>query len=150
MKTKTKTKSQLLKTAEQIEQQLAESEALFTAVTAALYEIDPTNPESINGLVLIDRAGDIYELLENNTPTGSNPIALTTLGWAAPLPKNDNDNQTPPSQHPQRRRVSLFTTVNQAGQMASVMRFQDTNETTPDDGEARGALAEALLNIITN
>ena len=145
---KTKTKSKLLKTAEQIEQQLAESEALFTAVTAALYEIDPTNPESINGLVLIDHAGDVYELLERNTATGSNPMALTTLGWAAPLP--ETNDETPPSQHPQRRRVSLFIMVNQAGQVASVLRFQDTNETTPDDGEARGALAEALLDLITN
>ena len=143
---KTKTKSKLLKTAEQIEQQLAESEALFTAATAALYEIDPTNPESIFGLVLIDHAGDVYELLERNTATGPNPMALTTCGWAAPLDNNPDDLQ--PSKHPQRRRVSLFIAVNQAGQMASVLRFQDTNETTPDDGEARGALAEALLNMM--
>lgn len=89
---KTKTKSQLLKTAEQIEQQLAESETLFTAKTAALYEIDPTNPESINGLVLIDHGQDVYELLENNT--GENwphPLALTTTGWAAPLDNNTHN-----------------------------------------------------------
>ena len=143
---KTKTKSKLLKTAERIEQQLAESEALFTADSATLYEIDPTNPESIFGLVLIDHAGDVYELLERNTATGPNPMALTTCGWAAPLDNNPDDLQ--PSKHPQRRRVSLFIAVNQAGQMASVLRFQDTNETTPDDGEARGALAEALLNMM--
>ena len=144
---KTKTKSQLLKTAEQIEQQLAESEALFTAPTASLYEIDPTNPESIFGLVLIDHAGDVYELLERNTATGPNPMALTTCGWAAPIDNNPDNLQ--PSQHPQRRRVNLFIAVNQAGQMASVLRFKDTpNETTTDDGEARGALAEALLNMM--
>lgn len=145
---KTKTKSKLLKTIEQIEQQLAESEALFTAGGAALYEIDPTNPESIFGLILIDKGQDVYELIENNTGTiRSCPLVLTTLGWAAPLAETDDDNETPPSQHPNRRRVSLFIAVNKTGQMASVLRFSDTNETTPDDGEARGQLAEALLTL---
>lgn len=146
---KTKTKSKLLKTAEQIEQQLAESDALFTTNTAALYEIDPTNPESIFGLVLIDKSQDSYELIENNTNTiRKHPLALTTFGYAAPLPETDNTHDLPPSQHPQRRRISLFIAVNKTGKMASVLRFQDTNETTPDDGQARGALAEALLNLI--
>ena len=146
---KTKTKSKLLKTAERIEQQLAESEALFTADSATLYEIDPTKPESIFGLVLIDHGGDVYELLERNTGENwPNPLALTTLGWAAPIDNNHDNLQ--PSQHPQRRRVSLFITVDQTGQMASVLRFKDTpNETTTDDGEARGALAEALLDLIS-
>lgn len=141
-----KTKSKLLKTAEQIEQQLAESETLFTAGGATLYEIDPTNPENIFGLVLIDKGQDVYELIENNTGTiRTHPLALTTLGWAAPI--NETNNETPPSQHPNRRRVSLFIAVNKTGKMASVLRFSDTNETTPDDGEARGQLAEALLTL---
>lgn len=145
---KTKQKTKLLKTAEQTEQQLADSDALFTAATASLYELDPTNPKSINGLILIDHAGNVYELLKRTTLTGSNPIALTTLGWAAPIDNNPDD--LPPSQHQNRRRVSLFIMVNQAGQMASVLRFKDTpNETTTDDGEATGALAKALLNLIT-
>lgn len=145
---KTKTKSKLLKTVEQIEQQLAESEALFTAGGTALYEIDPTNPESIFGLVLIDQSQDAYELIKNNTGTiRKHPLAITTLGWAAPLSDNNENNETPPSQHPERRRVSLFIAVNKTGQMASVLRFQDNNETALDDGEARGALAEALKNL---
>lgn len=144
---KTKTKTKLLQTAEKIEQQLFNKTGDYWASNTTLYEINPTNPENIFGLVLIDQGQDVYELIENNTGTiRKHPLALITLGYAAPL--SNNNNETRPSEHPERRRVSLFITVNKTGQMASILRFKDTNETTLDDGEARGALAEALKNLI--
>ncbi len=143
----TKIKSQLLKTLEKIEQQLAESDALFTADSARLYEIDPANPTSIFGLVQIDKDQDIYNLIARNADTKTkHPLAITTLGWAAPIDETEN-NEIAPSQHPNRRRVSLFMAVDANKQMASVLRFSDTDTTKTDDGEARGSLAEALLTL---
>lgn len=140
----TKTKSKLLKTAEQIEKKLFELNDLFAENTATLYS---THGETVN---VIETGSDVYELIETARPAVfeiDEPIALTVAGWAAPI--DDNPENLAPSQHPNRRRVSLFILVNQAGQMASVLRFNDTpNETTTDDGEAAGSLAEALLDLI--
>lgn len=144
---KTKQKTKLLKQAELIEKWLNDTDSLFTQKTATLYATHQDNTATT-----IDTGSDVYELLE--TPKArtaavelNNPLALTTLGWAAPIDENPND--LPPSEHPNRRRVSLFIMVNQTGKMASVIRFKDTpNETTTDDGEARGTLAEALLHLM--
>ena len=144
---KTKTKSKLLKQAELIEKWLNDTDSLFTQKTATLYATHLDNTATT-----IDTGSDVYELLE--TPKArtaaielNNPIALTTTGWAAPIDNNPDD--LPPSQHPNRRRLSLFIMVNQAGEMASVLRFKDTpNETTTDDGNAKGSLAIALLHLM--
>ena len=143
---KTKQKTKLLKQAELIEKWLNDTDRLFTQKTATLYATHLDNTATT-----IDTGNDVYELLETKKARTaavelSNPIGLTTLGWAAPA---DDLNDLPPSQHPNRRRVSLFIMVNQAGQMASVLRFQDTpNETTTDDGNAQGDLAIALLHLM--
>ena len=114
---------------------------------------------SDDGLITLASSGDVYQLIDDchNNPlvqaviATDTPLALTTCGWAAPRPtETETDNELAPSQHPERRRVALFVVVNNAGEMASVLRFSDTpEETTTDNGEAQGSLATALLELMS-
>jgi len=112
---------------------------------------------SDDGLITLASSGDVYQLIDDcrSNPlvqaviATDTPLALTTCGWAAPR-NTAADEELAPSQHPERRRVALFVMVNNAGEMASVLRFSDTpEETTTDNGEARGSLAEALLELMS-
>ena len=78
----------------------------------------------------------------------SDYVALVTCGWASPIAQGESDDeQVAPSQHPERRRVRLMVFAGKDG-WASVMRFSDTpDETITDDGNARGALAEAIMDL---
>jgi len=144
-----------MKLLEQAEQQEAklhhETKNRWKQSQAAIYTANE------NGLTLIDTGADVYDLIESETvqteakinELTNTPLALTTTGWAAPI--DENPENLAPSAHPKRRRVCLFIMVNRSGEMASVLRFEDTPEqTTTDNGEARGSLAEALLELITN
>lgn len=94
--------------------------------------------------------GDIYQLIDNVdkfTIQGFDALGLVTCGWAAPVSNND-DGETAPSQHPERRRVRLFMCVSRQG-VASVLRFKDdSNNPITDEGEAKGPLAEAVLSLL--
>ena len=98
---------------------------------------------------------DIYQLLSYDTELRKNvklydAITFATCGWAAPLDKdNDENNDVAPSQHPERRRVRLLTTANTNYQFGSSISFKDTpNEPVFDFGNARGALADAITELI--
>jgi len=114
---------------------------------------------SDDGLITLASSGDVYDLLDEARENAlvqaviatDTPLALTVCGWAAPRnTETEADNELAPSQHPERRRVALFVVVNNAGEMASILRFSDTpQETTTDNGEARGSLAEALLELMS-
>lgn len=94
--------------------------------------------------------GDIYVLLESVKPAilaEFSAIGLVTCGWAAPIAQQD-DEETAPSQHPERRRVRLFVCADR-NEMASVLRFKDDAENPiTDEGQATGPLAEALANLM--
>jgi hypothetical protein len=98
--------------------------------------------------------GDVYELLESLA--GSKLLAtdiavgVETCGWASPIKEGvDDDEQVPPSQHPDRRRVRLVSLVTRKYDMASAMGFADTpDEVITDAGTARGSLAEELMNTV--
>ena len=130
-----------------------ETENRFDQKQATLYIA------SDDGLITLASSGDIYELIDNcrNNPlvqvviATKTPLAVTTCGWAAPRnTETETDNELAPSQHPERRRVALFIMVNNAGEMASILRFSDTpDETVTDNGEAHGSLAEALLELMS-
>lgn len=106
-----------------------------------------------DGLKKMETGTDVYDIIEN--PTNQQlvhdlgcSVAITTQGWASPR-NTETDDNVAPSQHPQRRRVALFIMVTQSGEMASVLRFSDKpNETVTDNGDARGSLAEALLEMV--
>lgn len=98
---------------------------------------------------------DIYSALfkfscqhQANTgkPAGSAFIARTT-GYGAPLGKDGQVGDVPPSEHPERVRISLDICSSVSGHVASRMTFTSgpkSGEFLDDTGEATGDLAEAI------
>lgn len=103
----------------------------------------------------IKTGADVYELINDSPEVFAavneyDLITIATCGWAAPLNKdNDEDNEIAPSQHPEKRRVRLLTTANTNSQFGSSISFKD-NPTEPvfDYGNARGSLADAIMELI--
>lgn len=103
----------------------------------------------------VAQGDDVYDLLDRVDPkelTRFGAVGLVTCGWAAPLPTEYDREQmdpldTPPSQHPEKRRVRLFICASRDS-MASVIRFQDQNEVVVDEGEAVGPLANAVQHLM--
>lgn len=94
---------------------------------------------------LEQRGGDVYDLLDSVTPDESaNYYGLITAGWASPVGENDN---LPPSQHPERRRVELLVVVSRDGSVASALSMAGNDELAIDEGKAQGALADAVKAI---
>ena len=136
----------------------------FDLPRARLYGVSIVNPEGVrsnqNGALRISflaEHGDVYELLD--APSSAiarmfDAAVVLTCGWAAPIDRTAEDSddgepaeETPPSQHPQRRRVRLVVSVCDTG-VASVLRFADTpNDVVTDAGSARGSLADAVNNL---
>jgi hypothetical protein len=77
-------------------------------------------------------------------------ITIATTGWAAPITDDtDTDNEIAPSKHPKRRRVRLLVSANTHLQFASSISFSDDLENPVYDyGDARGALAEAVKELM--
>lgn len=144
--------SETLMKAEFAERLISEQlEGDFDLKTALFFAINETD-EGV-AMVLAGEHGDVYDLLDSDDSRAvakvSDYIALVTCGWASPITadSDDDDEQVAPSQHPQRRRVRLMVFAGKDG-WASVMRFSDTpDETITDDGNARGALAEAIMGL---
>ena len=122
----------------------------FDLKTALFFAINETDDGV--AMVLAGEHGDVYDLLESDDSRAvakvSDYIALVTCGWASPITDSDDpEHGVAPSQHPQRRRLRLMLFAGKDG-WASVMRFADTpDETITDDGNARGALAEAIMGL---
>ena len=88
---------------------------------------------------------DIYDVLETVKPSDSvNFYAVRTSGWAAPT---DSLDGSAPSQHPERKRVNLMIVVGRDGSQASALRIQGNDELILDDGQATGALQQAIAQI---
>jgi len=143
--------SEILDKAEVTEQVISdELKGDFDLKTAMFFAINETD-EGV-ALVLAGEHGDIYDLLDSDDSRAvakvSDYIAVVTSGWASPIVEGQSDDdQVPPSQHPERRRVRLMVFASKDG-CASVMRFSDNpDETITDDGKARGALAEAVMSL---
>lgn len=96
-----------------------------------------------------DDAYTVIERLKKETPNKITPFAImvTCSGWAAPL---DSTNQnTPPSQHPERVRVHIATAKTNSA-TASAITFADNrdNQTTDEGaGELVNALDRALKHL---
>jgi hypothetical protein len=143
--------SDILEKAEFAERVISEQiQGDFSLKRALFFAVNETD-EGV-ALVLASEHGDIYELIDNDDSRAvarvSDYIAVITCGWASPIARGDDDDeQVAPSQHPERRRVRLMIFANKDG-FASVMRFSDTpDETITDDGQARGALADAIMDL---
>ena len=89
---------------------------------------------------------DVYDLLADvSIDETYNYYALMTSGWASPI--NGTDSETPPSQHPERRRVNLLCLASRNGKQASAMRMSGNPEIVTDNGNAKGSLASALADL---
>lgn len=106
---------------------------------------------------IIDQTDDIYAALsslavgvrdkEIAPPHG---IILCTSGWASPIDKTGKPPTDRPSQHPERRRCSLWVAATVDGQVTrcALAREDGTAEIVSDEDEdspsGHGALAEAV------
>ena len=92
--------------------------------------------------------GDVYQLLGDLDSIVKlipyDGFGVVTVGWAAPLPKDGDDFEGPPSQHPAKRRVRLFCYCNAKGSVSSSIRFKDDDEVMYDENQATGSLKEAM------
>ena len=87
---------------------------------------------------------DVYELLSDASLSEFyDYCVLITSGWAAP----NDDEDTAPSQHPERRRVNLLCVASRDGKQASAMRMAGSDELVTDNGNATGPLAWALADL---
>jgi hypothetical protein len=94
--------------------------------------------------------GDVYDLLDSDDSKViariSDYVAVVTTGWASPI-DSDGEVSTPPSKHPERRRVRLMVFASREG-VASVLRFRDEpDEIVVDEGQATGSLADAVNSL---
>ena len=134
-----------IKIEKQINAKLSRKKDPFGIAKASLWVMGDNNK-----VKSVKENGDVYDLLDDfdtlETVKDCASFTILTAGWAAPI--NETDENTPPSQHPERRRVRLVVHVTEFG-VASVMRFKDdADEIVTDDGKARGSLAEAVMDLM--
>jgi len=134
-----------IKIEKQINAKLSRKKDPFGVTKASLWLLDDNNK-----IKSVKENCDIYDLLDDFDTLESikdcASFTILTAGWAAPI--NETDEDTPPSQHPEKRRVRLIVHATEFG-VASVMRFKDkADEIVTDDGKARGSLAEAVMDLM--
>jgi hypothetical protein len=124
----------------------------FELGNAILFAVDYVRGE-VPAIRKIAEHADVYEMLDDTLnavllfDSGYNGFAIVTCGWAAPISKDDDDdNEVAPSQHPERRRVRLMTMMHN-GKMGSSIRFTDEEAVTYDEGNAMGSLASAMQDM---
>ena len=98
----------------------------------------------------IQSGRDVYDLLETDEvqdmASHTDLLALFTCGWASPIQSNGDDDDLPPSQHPERKRVALLVFANRKQQLVTAMRMGSDELMVNDEG--RGALGDALLSLM--
>ena len=134
-----------IKIEKQINAKLSRKKDPFGVTKASLWLLDDNNK-----IKSVKENNDVYDMLDDFDTLESikdcASFTILTAGWAAPI--NETDEDTPPSQHPKKRRVRLIVHATEFG-VASVMRFKDkANEIVTDDGKARGSLAEAVMDLM--
>jgi hypothetical protein len=74
-------------------------------------------------------------------------IGVLTGGWAAPV-NNDEGDEIAPSQHKDRRRISLALFAVSSDQTSSVMAFEDDADSTIYETRGTGALADSFKGFL--
>lgn len=145
--------SKIMETAKMTEQKIHDLlDGKFDLPKASMYSVKVGKSNEVQVVKRADN-GDVYDLLSDeyslSVAKDSEYIAVLTCGWAAPVTSDDDDNEMPPSQHPQRRRVRLVIVANPKG-VASILRFSDDRDNiVTDEGNARGSLADAVQEMFT-
>ena len=94
---------------------------------------------------LTDDVARIDDAIHGRPLLGARALGVLTCGWAAPI----GDDETPPSCHPQRRRVRLALIATGDLVTGSALEFQDdADHPIFDDGSASGGLRDALLEAM--
>lgn len=93
---------------------------------------------------------DIYDLLDlsgRRWATEYDRIAFYTVGWASPV--GDDNDDTPPSQHPERKRVALLCVATRIGEFSTAMFMWDNPNQTEMmiQTEGQGALKEMAMSL---
>lgn len=97
--------------------------------------------------------GDIYTLLESHSAMKKakdsqyDLVAVLTSGWAAPN-NDDQHRNTPPSEHPERKRVKMTLVGNTSIQYGSVLSINGQGEDMFDYMTASGSLAESFTEFM--
>lgn len=124
-----------------------EGRVSFHADSAGLFSVRFVDGE-VSGVLRETSHPDVYKMLRSRVATEVVRIhgnaLITTCGWAAPL-SSANEN-TAPSQCPDRRRVRLAILLDAQG-IASIVRFEDDEEVITDEGSATGNLGDALRDL---
>lgn len=130
-----------------------------------IFDLSMTNPEITEAKAygfsktdtdfnskLIKYSPDIYDMIDHLNDDKSfhiyNYLSLVTTGWAAPLKNGEVDGA--PSEHPERRRVSLviLADVDNKSILGSVLQFEgDEEDKVYDYNTATGTLADAFSSI---
>lgn len=88
-------------------------------------------------------AARVDRAIAGNPLLGARALGVLTCGWAAPV----GGDETPPSRHPERRRVRLAAIATSDLVIGSALEFQDDpDQPIFDDGSASGSLRDALLD----
>ena len=133
-------KSAELLAQDQLQFSLDNDSDCFDKKRAELYGI--TDQEQF---VRLAWALDVYDLLEPSYNFEDFVgVSVYTTGWASPL-NEDGEVDCSPSEHPERRRVALVTTITSEGR-GSALAFTDEEEIITDPGTASGSLADAIAD----
>lgn len=105
---------------------------------------------------LISMCPDIYQMLEGigqdldcaRQITSSQIFGVFTQGWG--VEADDSDDNTPPSQHPKRKRVRLVHLVSMLGDTASAMKIDEMEEAVTEMNSAQGGLSDAIHECVVN
>lgn len=96
---------------------------------------------------------DVYNLISEipmfaKSVSNYDMLSILTAGWAAPV-NNDQDDNIPPSEHKDRRRVRIAMVGNTSTQYSAIMAFDDqTDEPMYLENEGAGALKEEFVNAL--
>lgn len=122
----------------------------FRLDKAILFAIETFNGETPMTIpIAMDK--DIYDMLEDHDIarelTPYTKFGIVTCGWAAPINhESDEGNDIAPSQHPEKRRVRLFSMLHETDLMSSI-RFEDDPNVIYDESQAKGDLYDAMVNF---
>jgi hypothetical protein len=95
-------------------------------------------------LIKITESEDVYDLLSGMYRDADKYVGILvhTTGWGAPLSDMEKYDYTP-SEHPERKRVSLICAVTDEG-VCSAMVFSDEQDDIIVTTDAEGRLTEAI------
>jgi len=96
---------------------------------------------------------DLYHMLQTlpqqmsaaQKIAGGFAFGTFTQGWGAQVDENDDDD-TPPSQSPNRKRVMLVHMLSAFGDTTTAMKLEDVEEIMTSSNNAGGELSDALIN----